>query len=246
MIKNIVISIFICVLSFWASSQEIKLGFVVGTNLYQKITVEQPSFSPSQSYITFISEDTSRLIDSDHAFNAFHIGSKISVLYKRFSFNLEPQFLFKRSLLYFDYPSNIDWILIEKGFRLPLYFTYKVFKKSNSIYLISGLSYTKTKHWDFQSPTSAYNFLNEEFANGNPVFGYNLFEDYLYSQKGYWNILLGVGKKLKKINFALRFQTQFKSDNLAFDTKTIQVEWSVSRQILSSKDITTKHFLYVE
>ena len=159
---------------------------------------------------------------------------------------MEPQFYYKKSRIEFETPNNTQWMVAEKGFRLPMYFTYKVFKSQKSVYLMSGLIYTNTQGSDFQYPGFGYFFGDKDIYENNPYFGKDLFKDVLYNDYSYWNLMIGFGKQMKRVNTSIRFETQLGSSNHPIDAKIWQAEISFRRFIFSSKDVTKKHFLYVE
>jgi hypothetical protein len=240
--------LFICVLiTIKIEAQEVQFGFVSGMNLYQKIKVERAIYSPIDGYITFLEKEEGKgLVNSNNVFNSVHLGTIFNMSFRKFSFNIEPQYYYKKSRLEFETPNNTQWMLAEKGFRLPMYFTYKVFKGQKSVYLMSGLIYTKTKSTDFQYPGFSYFFGGDEIYEYNPYYGKNLFKDVLYNDYSYWNLMIGFGKQMKNVNTSIRFETQLGSKNHPIDSKVWQVEVSFRRFIFSSKDVTKKHFLYVE
>ena len=129
---------------------------------------------------------------------------------------------------------------------MPIYLTYKLFKKPRSIYFLTGLSLTKVKNYDYQTFGIGYNFEGEPIYNGLNNYGYNLFNNYLYTNNIYTNLIFGFGKPLKKIDFSIRMMKQNNSKNNPIKVNIWQIEFEVSWHILSSKDITKKHFLYVE
>lgn len=228
-------------------AQEVQFGFVAGSNLYQKIKVDRGFYSPAEGYISFVEkEEGEGLVNSNNVFNAVHLGSIFSLSFRRFSANIEPQYYYKKSRIEFETPLNTQWMVAEKGFRLPVYVTYKIFKGQKSIYLLGGMTYTNTKKWDFQYPGFGYFFGDSEIYEDNPYFGKNLFNGVLYHDFSYLNLMIGFGKEMKRVNTSIRFESQLGSKNHPIDASVTQVEISFRRFIFSSKDVTKKHFLYVE
>ena len=107
------------------------MGFVLGTTVYQKTIYNEPIFSPPNSYHTYIEENEGDgLINKDIVFNGINTGAIFNFGYKKFTFNLEPQYYYQRTTFYFDKPHYTDRVIGRRAFRLPVYATYKFFKKN--------------------------------------------------------------------------------------------------------------------
>ena len=228
-------------------AQEVKVGALLGGNLYQNTNVDLPIYFPPNSYLTIIEENKGEgIINSHNVLNSFNLGIITSVFYKKFSFSIEPQYMYKRYLLHFNQPQNINWTVIEKGFRMPMYFSYKLTKNAKSFQLISGVTLSKTKTVDFQSPTVSFYYSGDDIYEGGIYYGRNIFNTILYHNNTYFMFLVGFKKPLKKWDFGLRFQAYLNSKKHPIEANYFQVEWSLSRYLFNSKDVVNKHYLYVE
>ncbi len=247
MIKRVYILFLGLFVMNFLNAQELKLGVVLGGNMFESIEVDLPYYSPPNAYITFIeSESGEGLVSKKSALNAGHIGGIISGYYKKFSVNIEPQFYFKRNVYVFKFPQEVNWIVSEKSFRIPLYFTYKLFKAQKSVYFLGGLSYCKGKNWDLQNPTLGYYFGPDNIYYDKPFYGNDIMNGFMYNNKGYFSFMAGIGKQFGKFNSSLRFQKQSNTKNDPIAAKKWSIEISINRHLFSSKDITKKHFLYVD
>jgi hypothetical protein len=228
-------------------SQEIKAGITFGGNLYQNTKVTIPIYFPKNTYLTIIEEDKGKgIFNSHNVLNSYNLGVVVSVFYKKFSFSIEPQYMYKRHHLIIKKPQQINWILMEKGFRVPLYFSYRLTKNSKSIELLTGLTLFKTHSIDFQEPSIGYSFLGDNIYDGQINYGNNIFNGVLYNNKMYYMFLVGIKKPLKKWDMLIKFQSYLNSKSQPIEAKYFQIELSLNRYIFNSKNITNKHYLYVE
>ncbi len=245
--KGVFKILMVLVLSQTIYGQDFKMGIVVGNNLYQKTQVERPIFIPENSYFTFIEDvEGEGIINTNSLLDAFNIGGLFSLFYKKFSFTIEPQYLYRRYNMYFYKAEPIDWTVVEKGFRLPFYFSYRVFKNVNSVKLNAGLTITRSRSIDFQSPGFGYYFADNPIYDGNNYYGRNLFDGLLYDQKNYYNYIIGITKPIKKWEYSLRYNGLLKLSDDITEHKSWQIEFSMKRYLFSYQNVTNKHFLYVE
>ena len=229
-------------------AQEVRFGIVGGTAPVKKVELDIPFLLPSNSYYAYVEENPgSGLVNDWKVFSSVHLGAIINFSYRRFSLNAEPQFYIERSRYRFPYYYvDMERIIGAKAFRMPLYFTYKFFKKEKSSYLLFGLNIIKETNWDIQFPGDGY------YLNGKPLhheaenFGDDHFQNVLYDGKTYLNLNVGLGKQFKNINSSLRFQMPIGKVNDRLPVRTFKVEWTVSWLFLSTKDFTKKHPLYVD
>ena len=230
-----------------AKAQEVRLGLNIGCTPVRYVVVDSAQFSPENSYHTYIEKNQGEgIIKSYKAFNAVNIGAIINFSYRRWSFNFEPQYFFERGVYRFEEPIRMKRVIGAKGFRMPVYFQYKFFKKENSSYFIFGWNLTKANYWDFQHPGEGYYFSGEEQNQGNLDFGDDHFENVLYDDKGYASFMIGLGKQFKKMNSSIRIQTPTKRRNDRLPVRSFRIEWTFSWYFLSTKDFTNKHPLYIE
>ena len=236
--------------------QELKMGFVTGGNIFQETILSRTTLSPDNSYFTYLENNPGDgLVNKKSVFNGFHIGGAFSFAYKRFSFNFEPQFYYQRSTFKFRKTYYTERLLGKKAFRAPLYFTYKFFKKENSLFAIAGLSYNKETNTDIQNPGldyyiggyDIYSYKNDgggQYLNIN--YGDDHFNEILYDDRPYWNVIFGLGRTFDRVNVSFRIQKELDLTNHRVEAKIWQFELSFSFLFLSTKDFTQKHFLYVD
>jgi hypothetical protein len=228
-------------------SQEFNLGGVFGFNAFQFTQLDTAIYSPANTYHTYIESSTGAgLIKKNSYANGLHFGGAINFNYKRFTIYWEPQFYYQRSVFSFEKPIIVERVLAKKAFRMPLYFSYKFFKKEKSLYSIIGLTFSKEKNWDFQNPGIGYYVGDELLFDNNIDFGDDHFENVLYNDQGYWNLTLGLGRKIGNLNSSIRYQIPINPEKRNLSIKTWQIELGFSFYFLSTKEITQKHYLYVE
>lgn len=227
--------------------QEIRLGMVAGTTPIKRTIVDLAQYSPSNGFNTYLEKNQGDgIINTAHAFSSVHLGSILSLSYKRFSFNIEPQFYYERSVYRFENPYILKRVIGVKAFRMPFYFSYKFFKKESSSFILAGFNVVNETNWDFQHPGEGYYFSNEAPFNEAQNFGDGHFQNLLYDGLTYMNVVAGVGKKFKKIAGSIRFQKPIGGVNNRLPVKTWRIEMSLSWLFLSTKDFTNKHPLYVD
>lgn len=235
-----------CLLSFIGRAQEVRLGVAGGTNMYENTKLDTLSFSPLNSYYTYLEEESGAgLINKHSAFNSIHFGAVLNFSYKRFGFNIEPQFFYSRKVYRFKEPYELSRVIGQKAFRMPTYFTYKFFKKENSSYAIVGLNFIKASYWDFQNPGAGYYLGDQQLYEESADFGDDHFNGVLYDEKGYKTAVLGLGKQFKKMNASLRYMLPLGMKDRVL-AESYKVELTLSWMFLSTADFTKKHFLYIE
>ncbi len=245
--KHLIAILLMVVLTTSSFSQVLKAGVSFGGNLYQNTKVSLPIYFPDNTYLTLIEEDKGKgIVNAHNGLNSYFFGGIITGFYKKFSFTVEPQFIYKRYHLQFKKPTRIDWIVMEKGFRMPMYFSYRLTKSTKSIELLTGLTLFKTTTKDFQSPTFDYSFLGDAIYDGGIYYGRNIFNGVIYNNQTYFMFLIGFKKPLKKWDMTLKFQSYLNSKKHLIDAKYFQFELGFSRYIFNSNFITNKHYLYVE
>ncbi len=257
--KHVHIALIIFFLSFQATAQELRFGLVTGMNIYQKTELNLATLSPPDSYYTYSEKSQGEgLINKHGIFNAFNVGGAFKFSYKRFSLNIEPQYYYQRTTISFEKPYGIRRLFGKKAFRMPIYFTYKFFKKENSLFLLAGLGLNKEKNWDIQDPGINY------YLGGDEIYEYSVDGDYgispsqfadfgndhfaqiLYDDLPYWNYMVGFGRTFGRYNASFRFQSRFDITKHQQLAEIGQIEFSLTFLFLSTKDFTEKHFLYVD
>lgn len=245
--KRLISILLMIVLTTSAFTQVIKAGVTLGGNIYQNTKISLPIYFPNNTYLTIVEENKGEgILNSHNGFNGYFLGGIITGFYKKFSFTIEPQFIYKRHHLEFKKPTRITWIVMEKGFRMPMYFSYRLTKSTKSIELLTGLTLCKTNTKDFQSPTFDYSFLGGDVYDGGTNYGRNIFNGVIYNNQTYFMFLIGFKKPLKKWDITVRFQSYLNSQKHPIDAKYFQFELGLSRYIFNSNFLTNKHYLYVE
>ena len=228
-------------------AQEVRLGLNLGTTPIRRVVLDTAIYSPTNSYYTYIEEGEGLgLIDDVKLFNSVNAGVILNLSYRRWSFNMEPQYFFQRSVYRFKEPIELKRVIGAKGFRMPFYFQFKFFKKENSSYFIFGWNITKANYWDFQHPTDGFYFSNQQAYEGSLDFGDDHFVNILYDSKSYVSGIIGLGKQFKKLNSSLRIQAPIGKINERLPAQSWRLEWTFSWFFLSTKDFTNKHPLYID
>lgn len=228
-------------------AQEVRLGLNIGTTPLRRVLLDTAIYSPENSYHTYIESNLGEgLINDFKAFNSVNIGAIFNFSYRRWSFNIEPQYFYQRAAYRFQQPVELKRVIGAKGFRMPFYFQYKFFKKENSSYFIFGWNVTKANYWDFQHPSEGFYFSNEAAYQGNLDFGDDHFVNVLYDSKSYVSGVIGLGKQFKKLNSSLRLQAPVGKVTERLPVETWRLEWTFSWYFLSTKDFTKKHPLFID
>jgi hypothetical protein len=244
---RIIVSILVFVICFTAKAQEFNFGGTAGFNVMQHTSLDTTIYSPPNSYHTYIAPYAgARLIDHRSFVNGLHLGGAVNFIYKRLGVYWEPQFYYQRTVFQFDQPIMTERVLAKKAFRMPLYFTYKFFKKERSMFSIIGLSMMNERNWDFQNPGVGYYLGDETLYDNNIDLGDDHFEGVLYNDETYWNLVLGLGKKLGRANAALRYVLPMGREKRGLSGDIWSLEMSFNFFFLSTKEITQKHHLYFE
>lgn len=247
MIRRIQIAVILAVITSSVRAQEFNLGGNFGFNIFQKTTLDLAVYQPENSYYTYFeSNNGAGLIDKNSFLNGLHFGGSVNFMYKRLGVYLEPQFYYQRSVLEFEQPYITERVLAKKGFRMPLYFTYKFYKKARSAYSIIGLSLVKEKNWDFQNPGVGYYLGDEVLYNNSIDLGDDHFKDVLYNDQAYWNLMIGLGKHLGRMNTSVRYLVPLGREKKGLQGKMWGLELGINFFFLSTKELTQKHHLYVE
>lgn len=230
---------------FLGYGQQFNFGITAGCNIFQHIRWDRSIYSPENSFHTYIEDGEGRgLLRKNSAFNGLNYGGLINATYKRFSFNLEPQFYYQKTYLTFERPFFVERNIGKRAFRMPTFVTARFFKGPKSPFILIGLNLIKEKNWDFQNPGFNYYFgdfpeFEQQFQTGD-----NHFEGALYDNRWYFNYIIGIGKTGEKWTSSIRFQRKLDITSHEMEAGIWQLELSFSFKILSSKDFTRKHFLY--
>jgi hypothetical protein len=235
----------LCFASVNCLAQKVSAGFTIGPNFVQQMKWDVAYFAPDNSYHTYIESNSGEgLINKISVLNGGHIGGVLFVDYKRFGFGMEPQYHYQRTYLSFDRPDQINRIIGKKSFRLPTYFTFRLFKKPKSAYVILGMNLVKETIWDIQDPGFDYSIGESVIYENQVQVGSDHFGGILYDNGAYWNYVIGFGKKLNNWNSSIRFQSNLDITKHSVQANIWQLELSFNFLFLSTKDFTEKHFLY--
>jgi hypothetical protein len=226
-------------LSAWG--QELKLDVLLGTNVFAYTNLNFDSYAPANSYFIYKGSVTKYT-----ALNSFRSGISVGLELRKLSVNLEPQFVYERTQIVFPLIFEIERIHVTKGFSLPIILSYKFFKKKNSLSLISGIVLNKFNGYDFQSPGAPYLFGSDEPYSEVLNVGPNQFDGKLYTDRTLLNYTVGLGRNFGNWNHSIRFMNKFPFEQHKVEANTFQFTYTVRLNILSSKDLTNRHFLYEE
>jgi hypothetical protein len=235
----------LCLFSAGAYGQKVSVGFTLGPNFVQQMKWDASYCAPENSYHTYIESDEGEgLVNKISIINGGHLGGVIYADYKRFGFGLEPQYHYQRSYIGFERPYRVDRVFGKKSFRLPTYFTYRLFKKPESVYAIVGFSLVKETNWDLQDPGFDHTLSNGPIYQNQTEVGPDHFAGILYDDAAYWNYMVGFGKRANKWTTSIRFQSNLNVTKHSVEANIWQIEMSFNFFFLSTKDFTEKHFLY--
>lgn len=206
------------------------------------------SYRPDSSNFTYYKNDPTDkyLINKFKSFNAFAVGFNVKVTRKKLSLIIEQQFGIESSRFRFKFPFPDPFyrVLNKKFYKTNIIGTYHLVKNLNSPYLIGGIMFSFAKINDYQSPKLSFYFSDESLDFKNKINeGDYHFNDVFYNDDASYQtkIILGIGKKIKKTDYSIRYTNLLSTKNLG---KTHQIEFNISYYFLSSKDFTKSNYLY--
>lgn len=244
-----VISISFLWLTFLAVSQnqDIKLGVSGSTQLIQNTRFLEAQYQPENTSFTYLEPSEGEgIINRSHAFNSFSLGFVANYTFKKSTLSLEPQYFMQRSVYRFELESYSERTVGMKAFRLPIFYTYKLFRKKNSMFLTIGTVFTVAKNYDFQHPGTAYLFEDGEIYNGGVDYGDNHFHSILYSNDPYWQHFIGVGKNIGDLKITFRYMARSRGSSEKIAATIGQLELNLSYHIVSWSDFKKKRKIYHE
>lgn len=245
---HIISCVILIVTSSTLFSQSLDIGLMTGTNVFRRAHAADSSFFTSNGNLFYKERSTgSGVINKNSVFNAYMFGVISNFSWKRYTVNAEMYFANQRTVYHFEQPYEVNRIIGTKSFRLPVYVTYKFFKSANSPYLLAGLTFNAEKNTDIQGPSDDGNLLGgKPIYYATPDFGdYHLY-GLLYDEHPYWYSTLGLGIRTKNLNWSLRFNRPINSAKRNVIASHWQVEFHIGIYLLSTKDFTKKHYLYVD
>lgn len=246
MMRRIIYILFIGLFSN-AYGQELNFGVTAGFNAYQKMEWDRAIFYPDNSYHVYIEEfEGDGLVNKNSAFDGVNFGLITSLKYKRFSFNMEPQFYYQKTYLEFQKPFYLERVIGKRAFRMPMYFTARLFKKAKSPFLLLGVNIVKENNWDFQDPGFEFYFSDDDGSDTQFLTGDGHFEGMLYDNSMYVNYMIGFGKLGDKWDSSIRLQRELGITRHNIEASIWKIEVAFNIHLISTKDFTKKHFLYAE
>ncbi len=231
----------------FGQNQELRVGIAGGFNAFQYTKWEAAVYQPENSYFTYHEQNMgSGLIKKPHVLNGFSFGTIGTFAVKKWTFNIEPQYTLYRSVYVFEKEYYSERVVGCHSLRVPIFLTWRFFRKANSLYFTTGFIGNAVKNKDFQAPGVDYSFAGGELYNGGIDYGDDHFEGVLYNNGGYWDRFIGLGKTINNLNVAVRLISRTNRSQEKVLAEMLRVELNVSYHILSSSDLTRKRKIYYE
>jgi hypothetical protein len=230
--------------------QDVNFGMNFGTNPFSKFsfTSESDIYLVPDSYYTYVSENigTGVIVDKSKLFNAVHFGLSLRVSRKKIGLNIEPSMYLEFNRFKFQNPYENIRIMSQRGFRLPIYATYHLVNNPLSVHLNAGFIFSRYNIYDYSQPDLFF-YTNEGPAYTQTVnHGENHFKDVFYKKNTgevTTNFMLGVGKRIKQLDYNLRYVGALQNDLLG---SRWQIEFHVNFFFISKDEFNTKNYLYEE
>ena len=233
--------------SAFAQNQELRFGLAGGFNAYQFTNWDAAIHQPENSYFTYSEEFAGDgLIFQSHALNGFSVGGLGSFAVRKWTLNIEPQYTLYRSTYVFTKEYYTERVVGTHSLRIPLFFTWRFFRKANSLYITAGFIANYVKNKDFQSPGFTYLFSGGQLYDGGIDYGDDHFEGVLYNRGRYWDRFIGLGKTVNNLNVAVRLVTRTNRSKEKILADMLRVELNLSFYLLTSSDLTAKRKIYYE
>ena len=244
---SIFISFISLVLIGYSQNQDIKFGVSLATQLIQNTKFMESEYQPENLDFTYQEVNEGEgVINRSHIFNAYSIGTVIQYTFRKSTLSIEPQYFMQRSVFRFQKESYSERVVGMKAFRLPIFYSYKLFKKKNSMFLTVGTVFSIAKHFDFQHPGTEFLLANGTIYNGGIDYGDNHFNSVLYSNDNYWQNFMGIGKNIGDFKLTLRFMTRTIKSNEKIAAQIGQLEMNLSYDILGLSELNKKRKVYHE
>lgn len=242
-----VISFVFFVLIGYTQNQDITFAVSASTQVFQSTKFMESKFQPKNSYFTYHEKNKGEgVINKGHIFNAYSLGALISYNFRKSTVSIEPQYFMQRSVFKFQKEYYSERAVGMKAFRLPIFYSYRLFKKKNSMFFTLGTVLSIAKHYDFQHPGNPFLFSDGPLYHGGVDYGDYHFNTILYTNDNYWQNFIGLGKNIGnyKLNFRLMSRTKKGREEIA--ANIWQVEMSVSYHIIGVSDFKKKRKIYHE
>tara|TARA_B100000508_G_scaffold75230_1_gene58635 strand:- start:107167 stop:107910 length:744 start_codon:yes stop_codon:yes gene_type:complete len=230
-----------------AQNQDIKLGVSGSTQVIQNTKFLDAEYQPENASFTYLeTSEGAGIINRSHIFNAYSLGFVANYTFKKSTISIEPQYFMQRSVYRFELESYSERTVGMKAFRLPIFYSYKLFRKKNSMFLTVGTVFTAAKNYDFQHPGTEYLFEDGEIYNGGVDHGNDHFRSILYSNDPYWQHFFGIGKNIGDLKITFRFMARAKGSAEKIAADIGQLELNLSYHIVSLSDFQKKRKIYHE
>lgn len=241
------ISFIFSLLLGYAQNQDLKFGVSGSTQIIQSTKFLDSVYQPENSDFTYQeSIDGEGIINRSHIFNSFSLGTLISYTLKKSTFSIEPQYFMQRSVFRFEKMSYSERVVGMRAFRLPIFYSFRIFKKKNSMFVTLGTIMTAAKNYDFQHPGSGYLFSDGPIYNGGIDHGDGHFQGILYTNNVYWQNYFGIGKNIGDFKLTFRFISRSRSSSKKIAAQIGQLEMSLSYSVFGISDLQKKRSIYHE
>lgn len=235
------------VLTGYAQNQDIKFGVSASTQVFQSTRFMDSIYKPQNSDFTYKEDQKGTgIINRAHIFNGYSIGGVIRYTFRKSTLSLEPQYFMQRSIFVFQKESYSERVIGMKAFRLPIFYSFKLFKKKNSMFLSIGTVLTVANHYDFQHPGNEFLYANGPIYNGGVDYGDGHFNSVLYTDEAYWQNYFGIGKNIGDFKLTLRFMTRSIKSSEKIAAEIAQLELNISYHIIGISDLKKKRKIYHE
>ena len=241
------ISFVSCLLIGYGQNQDLKFGVSGSTQIIQNTQFLDSVYQPENSDFTYQEPvEDEGIINRSHIFNSFSLGTTVSYTLKKSTFSIEHQYFMQRSVFRFEKESYSERVVGMRAFRLPIYYSFRLFKKKNSMFVTLGTIMTAAKNYDFQHPGSGYLFSDGPIYNGGVDHGDGHFKGILYTNEVYWQHYFGVGKNIGDFKLTFRFISRSVRSNEKIAAQIGQLEMSLSYHIFGLSDLQKKRSIYHE
>ena len=242
-------SILILSLSFGLYGQNIdmRFGFTGSTPFLMYTHVPLESYKAPNSYFTYHeSSSGSGVINAYKTFNGYSLGGLATITFRKLTFNMAPSFMMQKTTFIFEKEYYSERVVGFHGFRLPTYWTFRLFRKVNSLYISFGRIWNVTKDFDFQHPGRPFLFAGGQIYNGGVDYGDYHFDEILYDEQNFVQRFIGFGKSIKDVNVGIRFIQRKRKHQEYILATTWQFELNLSYHFLNASDFTKKRKVYSE
>lgn len=245
--RSITIIFIFIVLIGYSQNQDIKFGVSASTQVLQNTRFMDSMYTPQNSDFTYQEKQKGKgIINRSHIFNGYSLGGVVRYTFRKSTLSIEPQYFMQRSVFRFQKEQYSERVVGMKAFRLPIFYSYKLFKKRNSMFLSVGTVFTAAYNYDFQHPGNEYLFSDGPIYNGGVDNGDGHFNSVLYTNENYWQNYIGIGKNIGNFKLTLRFMSRTKKSSEKIAAKIAQIELNISYHIIGISDFKKKRKIYHE